>query len=800
MGSVFLGCQINDDIADSLKLLRGELAEYQRQHAEALAAIKPTIDRILSGTDTHASKIIGVTDTDQVEWTAKLAGRAGNAITVTYSYLGADVDDSVSPPVFIPRPTSASASGNYVTVILAVDSNGVIDTSVNVATALPIWLSGPGVTDLVGGTLVGDGSGIANPVGPTLLEGGSKATMKNTETAANEVSKIFGKGNYTSLLESIDIPVIQNPEDARKYLNDTDDRYITINGKLLIVEGDNLVGINKMYGVVEKNLTELRNILALMQEDVNAPFFLITQNVEKTRVEYICGNPEQFTTVETTYRGYNQNVWTVANTYAKGNGNALNLYLLWSVGPAATQNNYRYLRVWGIPDNYRGDILVGTTPEQGEGDIYVPAPEVLSVTDPALLDKLNFTDDEVVQLLDAQIDGVSIPQDIPILDRVVAVQNLSRVNSNSLPTGLTTGVDKEIAAAQAINLGDTLDDDGLTKELATRGSGCARQDKNFADELIPSPNFDAINIPSPDLPDAAKQVESAFGALSSAVNVANKVFDLQWNATVGLFGPLLNKIQNVNSLADNVFGANKLADCLLGTGGGPVGLPEAPELGSGQSPGISIPDVTGGLPIPTSLLKDALGELSVDLDESLTSSIETVMGLIRTPMCIVQTMMSALNGIKPPTLGGVLDALNPCKDGKDSEDNCPPEAVQDIINASETLTQALDSIPRLDDLPTEAITEEVNESVQHFTGFVEKTTEEVQNEIERGVKQVMNDIQSSLDAKLEQVEKLREAINKLFGETSDQAENAEENQKESSGCGSTTAGAFTDAIEGFIGT
>ncbi len=266
-----------------------------------------------------------------------------------------------------------------------------------------------------------------------------------------------------------------------------------------------------------------------------------------------------------------------------------------------------------------------------------------------------------------------------------------------------------------------------------------------------------------------------------------------------MFGPLLNKIQNVNSLSDNLF-KNQLADCLLGTGEVPVGVPDLPELGTGVSPGISIPDITGGLPIPTALLGDALKELSVDLDESLTDSFETVMNLIRTPLCIVQTMMSALNGFKPPTLGDVSDALNPCKDGADSEDNCPAEATQEIINVSETMTAALNTIPRIEDLPTEAVTEKAEESIQHFTGFVEKTVEEVQNEIDRGVKQVMDDIQTSLDAKLEQVEQLRQAVNKLFGETSEQAESAEKSQKESSGCGSATVGSFTNAIEDFIGT
>jgi uncharacterized protein YoxC len=578
-----------------------------------------------------------------------------------------------------------------------------------------------------------------------------------------------------------------------------DDRYVTINGKLLIVEGTNLVGINKMYEVVGQDLTELRAILTAMQESPETPFLLITQNVEKTRVEYICGKPEQFTTVEVEYRGYNQNIWDVANQYARGDANVLNLYIFWSEDAAATQKNYNLLHVWNIPDTYRGDILVGDTPERSDGDIYVPPPEVLVVEDPALLDKLNLTDEEVVELIESDVEGVTIPTEVPIADRATALQNLTAVNFNSLPTGLTTGIDKEIASSQAVNIGDTLDDTGLTKELAARGSACARQDKNFENESIPSPNFDPVNIPSPDLPDAAKQIESAFGALSSAVNTANRIFDLQFDATVGIFGPLLNKLQNIGSLTDNLF-KNQLADCLLGTGEGPVGVPEAPEIGSGVSPGISIPDVTGGLPIPTSLLKDALKDLTVDLDESLTDSFETVMNLIRTPMCIMQTMMSALNGFKPPTLGDVTDALNPCKDGADTEDNCPAEATQDIINASETLTAAMDTIPRIEDLPTEAVTEEVNESVQHFTGLVEKTTEEVQHEIERGVKQVMDDIQKSMDTKLEKIEQLREAVNKLFGETSDQAENAEENQKESSGCGSTTVGSFTDSIEGFIGT
>jgi hypothetical protein len=282
------------------------------------------------------------------------------------------------------------------------------------------------------------------------------------------------------------------------------------------------------------------------------------------------------------------------------------------------------------------------------------------------------------------------------------------------------------------------------------------------------------------------------------INTVNRIFDLTWNATVGMFKPLLNKIQNILSLADNVF-KNSLASCLLGTGTDATGVPEPPAFGSQESPGINIPDVTGGLPIPTGLLEDALKDLAVDLDESLTSAFETIMSLVRKPLCIVQSLMAALNGFQLPTLGGLLDALNPCKEGADTEDECPPEETQEIINASEDMTAVMDSVDRIQDLPTEEVTEDVEESVEHFTGFVTRETTEVTNDIERGVKQVMDDIQKSLDTKLEQVDQLEQAIKSMFGDTEETALDGEESQPESAGCGSTTVGAFSDAIENFIG-
>ena len=794
--SVYLGCQIQDDIASSLSLVKGELAVYQKDLLAALDAIKPTIDRIVSGTDSYATKTLGSIVENQVIWTAKLAGRSGNSINITYLYLGVDVDLAGN---FVARPTSTSVDGNYITITLAVDTNGNIDPAFDTAASLAIWLSDPQVAALVDGTLQAAGTAVPEPISSTFLEGGATASMKNSETAANAVSKIFKKNSYTELLSSINVPVVTSAEEARQYLNENE-KYVIINGNLFIVEGTNLVGINKMYDVVGKDLTTLKKILLEMDNLPNAPFLLITQNVVSTRVAYVCGRPESLTTVSEVYRGYNKNIWTIANQYAGGNALSLNLYIFWSDDASATQRNYLLLRDWSIPDEYRGDILVGDNPPAGsdEGNVLTNVPSVYTVEDPNLLVELGATNAEIVELIESAVEGIVLPKNVSIEDRAKSFEDLTKFDEKSLPNGLTSGLSKSSAAAQAVNLGDTLDDDGLAKELATRGKACARQSKNFADELIPDVNFDPVNIPTPDLPDAAKQIESAFGALASVSNTVNRIFDLQFKATLGIFAPLLNKIQNIMSLSDNLF-KNKLADCLLGTGTDAVGVPEPPPFGSGVSPGISIPDVTGGLPIPTSLLKDALKDLTLDLDESVTSSFETVMDLTRTPLCIVQAMMESVNGFKPPSLGSVLDSLNPCKDGKDSESNCPAEETQEIISASAEMTTVMKTIPRIEDLPTEKITEEVSETIEHFTGFLDSTTSSVENTIDRGVKQVMDDIQKSLDAKLKQVDQLRKAVKDMFGEASEISKIAEDSLKESAGCGSTTIGAFTDAITDFIG-
>ncbi len=792
MPSVYLGCQVDDDIAATLQTLVGEISAYQKEHKDLLDSIGPDIDRLLNGTAEKASVVIGSASTNQVTWAAVDEGINGNQINITYLYLGPDVDALGNLQA---RPPSSYAIGGSIYIVLAVDALGNIDAAFTVATSLPIWLTDTDVAALVTGSLVGSGIGLPEQQEATPLTGGFSPTVKDAETAANEVARVFGQKTYQEFLDSIDIPVVESAEDARQYLNEGDN-YRIINSKLYVVEGTNLQGINSLYQVVQKDLTKLKELLSVLAGATKQPMIVYSQNVASTAILDVCGKAQSVVTVTETYRAYNKKASVVANTYSNGDFSQLIPYIYWSQEALADAPNHKRLEFYEVPINYVGDILLGVTPDTGQRTSFqLPPPEVFTVEDPELLTKLGMTDSELVELLEEVIDGIRASSDTSIDERADALDNLVKFDQPSLANGLKTGASKAVAALQAVDLKKTMVTDDLAKELATRGSACARQPSNVSEEQLNIPNLDLPNVPSADLPNQAKKIESSYAALAASTKKATDAFSTMVESTVGVFGPLLNKVQNLQSLSENLF-KNQLSDCLLGSSSAGTGIPDAPDLGSGVSPGISIPDITGGLPIPRSLLKTALESLSLSLDETVTDSFEQTMKLLSKPTCIIQAMMSSLNGFNLPTSADAAET--PCKDGKDTEDSCPPEDVQAIINQSESLSGALDGMELLENLPTEPTTTTIEESIQTFSGAVEKTATETTNEISRGVKQVMDDIQKSLESQLKMVDNVFTAVNSLFNDVGGTAISAENSDPPKAGCGSASIGSFTDAISEFI--
>jgi hypothetical protein len=223
-------------------------------------------------------------------------------------------------------------------------------------------------------------------------------------------------------------------------------------------------------------------------------------------------------------------------------------------------------------------------------------------------------------------------------------------------------------------------------------------------------------------------------------------------------------------------------------------MPEIPGVGTGG--GNSIPDlsgVLGGLPLPLDLLKDAFKSLSIELDETITDAFESLMKTLQIPLCIVQKLLGSLTGFD---LGGLL---NPCKEGSSSDDSCPPETVQGVIDASTDLTSALSTIPSLEDKPTTLPNVSVDEQVQQFTGSVQKTVTSTTDTVTRGIQEVMDEIDQAVNAKIEMVEKFDKAIKDMFGDVRDTKETIDEEAESNAGCFPAPLGMLTDAIEDFVG-
>lgn len=713
------------------------------------------------------------------------------------------------------RPPISSVEGTVITCSLAVASNGEIDPSYDMSATLTEWLTNTDVTDLVGASLVGSGADLPETIPLTFLEGGQGTPLKDAEEASNTIAKQFGHNKYQSLMRSIDIPVVESAEDAAAYLESVDDEIVIINKKLFLVEGTNLTGFRLLYNTLGKDVSKLKEYVEKMSSVPALPHVFLTENIEFPNYAEVCGKVVYTPTIQETLRAYDEALEKVANKYTNGDVAKLNSYILWIEKAKQTVAAYNKLNVWGFDELYITYILDGETPEISEDDFagYAQIPTVAVIEDPNLFVTLKFTDSEIAELLDKDIPGIKVPkQDDPSKTKD-KIADLLRNDRETLPNGMRSKVKKPIAAAQAINLSKTGGDTDLSKEMATRGRGCARQLKNMrssvntalntventatgaiteASDYISGnlANADLPNLPSADLPDVASKVEAAFGALSSVVNSASRLFDRMIDGIVSTVSPVLNTVQNLMSLAENLVN-NDLTQCLLGTVEAATGSIKPPSLSGG---GASVGSLTvGGIPIPMSILGAALKELSATLDATITSAFEAMMKIVEKPLCMV---MSILDDILGFDLGA---ATNPCKEGKDPNTDCPPEDVQEIINDSNELSTVYDTLSRANLFPKESAITDVEDSVEDFTGAVKKTVTTTSQSISRGITEVMEDITKSVESKVDFLNEFDKAIKKLLGEdSSDMALSIDESVSTQESCAPASVGALTDAITEFI--
>ncbi len=810
--SIYLGCQVEDEIDTSYKEVRKTFSEYKSQTEALLATLADDIEK-LSSDKIPAEITVGETTNSQVRWVAKETGTAGNDIQIMYQYLG---PGALTGAIFADRPPSAEVVDNIIYVTLAVKGGdttappdpqiGQIDPNFDVATSLPIWLSGTGVSDLVTAALVGAGTDLPATTLLQSFSGGKGAPLKDAEDAANSIAKVFGSTTYAGFMRSLSIPTIETEADAVALLEELDDNYVIINKKLYIVEGTNLVGLRQLYLSVQKDLDLFKYTLDKMNEDPRFAYYIATENVFTTTQELVCGTLQPITTMSETYLGQNM---PISQMLQKSQGNDitfLNNSIYWVTDVNASRYSYTKLTSWEWIGNYLGAILAGETPDQSDGT-EVQAPIVSVIEDPNLFQNFGFTDAEIVEVLEKDIEGIRIPQESDPEDKNEGIKDLLINNRRYMPNGMLSTAKKPLVAMQALDISSTGNENKLAKELSTRGSTCARLAKNLPDVVLPDlggikiPNVDSPDLPSADLPNGAKKIESAFASLSAMIDSASKLFDAQIGGILKVAKGLLNKVQNLLSLADNI-SKNNLAQCLLGTGSAATGnleLPSPGEIPTVPTPGeVELPS-PGGLPLPTSLLTSALKELSVSLDETITASFEGLMKLVEYPLCMVQSLLSSLQGF---SLDVDLADLNPCKEGKDVDEDCPPEEVQEAADSSETVTEELDEAladtgaglaeDLADSVP------DFDETIQEFTGQVEKTAKESTETAQRGISNVMDDVMKSLNSKVEFVQEIDKAIKELINDTEDSATNGEEAEEAAGGCKTPSLGALTDSITDFI--
>lgn len=791
MPSVYHSCTITDDATDALSAIKKHLDDVRKDFNTQLSVLKTAFDD-LEGTPENASLTIGTTVDNQVTWTAVASGRAGNQINISYSFIGPYYDPGTG--TLQVRQPFAEVQDSFIRLYLYSETDGSNTKDVNYH--LPYWLANSDVTDLVSASVVGAGTDIPEPSEAQFLSGGKDRSVTLAETASNEVAQAFGQNNYKTFLRGLDIPVIESKADAEQYIQNGDD-YVVVSGKLLIVDGTNLTGINKLYELYDQDLDKVKSFLSDMSS--NLPRMITTQNVTRISYDFICGENREVTTVTEVLRDVDTNVETSRAKWG-GDQSSFNHYIFWGVQSESSQASMQRLVRWGIPEDYIGEVLSGETPEDEVLSTDVTSPFVFTVESLTILSDLLFTDEELKSLLSKQVDGVKIPHKTSLNERLNAFSRVLARRPSTLDNGLRDATKAPVVAVQAIDAAKVTDDQNITKELAARGKACARASSRLeADNIdgfeIPDvPNVGLPDVPFDQLPDPAKKIESAFGALSNGVSAANRTFDAMVGSLTDTVGGILNKIQSVANLTDNLFD-NELAECLLGSGTKNTGVPEFTGVGDVGGVGGSIPeveDVFGGLPIPESALQDAMKKLSVELDETITDAFESLMGTIQIPMCIVQKLMAEFSGID---LGGLT---NPCGSGKNPDDNCPPEEVQAVIDASSELTGVLSTIPSLDDLPTTNPVETVEQEVQQFTGTIKETVTTTEQDVTRGINEIMDEISQTVDSKLEMVEQFDKSIREMFDDARETKVNIDEDAEQNSSCLPSVLGLFSDAISEYI--
>ncbi len=382
----------------------------------------------LEGDKTYASAIIGTAVDSQVTWTAQAAGRGGNQINITYIYLGPEIVGGIP----MSRVPSSEVDGNSIRLYLGSDNTGAIPASVFIHSLF--WLSNPDVTDLVSAVLVGTGADVPEASAATYLTGGKDRPVTLTEDASNQVAEVFGYKDHKDFLKAIDVPVIESAADAAAFLGEGDE-YLIINGKLLIVSGTNLVGLNKLYEKTGNDLDKTKVIVDGMTTTL--PTMVTTQNVTTTSVEFVCGATQTVSTVTETYRDLNTSINTSRSKWG-GDLASFHHYIFWGEKISTTQSAYDRLVRWNIPEEYIGEILSGETATQ-EDYLEYQAPEVYKIDDLSLLTDLKFTDDELEELLQAGVDGVRIPHKVPMAERVQAQFDPDARGADLSAVGLTDG-------------------------------------------------------------------------------------------------------------------------------------------------------------------------------------------------------------------------------------------------------------------------------------------------------------------------------------------------------------------------
>lgn len=784
----YLGCQIDDAIGEGLKEFRKSLEEARGVIVDAVDSIKPEIEQ-LNGTKTKASLILGFSVNDtQIKWEAVEEGSDGNEIAIFYEYKGPIITENPSDPlnpIFNPRPPSSYVEDNIIHCVLGVDSSGAIDTSWSAATTLPVWLSNTDVTNVVSASLVGSGSGILSPTSVETLSGGKDAPLTDLESSSNEIARIFGKTNYKNLLKEVSIPVIEDTKSATEFLEDLDSTTSIVGSKLYTIDGTNLIAINKLYSLVGESISKLKIVLASIAKQEGYPYLVVTENVSTTSYEFICNEMQELVTVTETYRSIDKNIKTIANQWAHGDIGILNSYIFWSseiLPSGATTDKLHWL---GIPEEYYDSIYQQETAEPSFYNAVVP-PEVYLVEDPELLSKLQMSDEELEDLLSKNLDGIKLPTEVSVADKVSQLSTLLGKERENLKNGMKSRAKPALAAGTALKLGKTFNDSDLTKELATRGKACARSDTS----KFEIPNADVPNIPFEDLPNSAKQIESAFAAISSAVNSALKVFDSGFGAMKSVLEPILNQLQNFSSLGENLLN-NNMASCLLGatsqvtgaiTGTG-VGVPSPGGLAGGSTPSI------GGLSLPLDLFVTAMEKLSFSLTSVVTNGFTTIMKAIQVPICMAQKMINLITGVSEGA---------ECLTGKNPDDSCSATDVQNVINESEDMTQSLAGMPQLEGLPTTETAIEKLEEIQAFSGNVKETFATVQQEVNRGLQKVAEDINNSLESKYKFIDSFDAAIRDLISGITDLSLTGNFNLSTSGDCLKPSVGTLADAIFAII--